>query len=178
MAEAIDSFPREQDMASLAQAELDHLHAGPAWIVLKGRVTDATGAGVPGACVFAGEGLFDPPIIAGADGVFLARRRASPDFPYCLVCAEDEQRPLAGIGIAKVGSNNTATIAVELKPLVSVSGRVVDVARHPVAGARIGARAVLEGLPSVDVAYPLLESPALCRAMRGACSPWACSCAG
>lgn len=160
-----DEHPAESDLAELARVAMRRAVSGADRILISGSVLDPETNAVPNAFVVAGEWVFEPPAVAGADGAFVAQRKVAGRLPdgqrYVLVYAEHPRRPLAGMALGLVDSRESVRTNVTVRPTAEVDGRVADLNGMPVDAATISVTAVLRTPGgSIFVPFDHLAAPA------------------
>ena len=156
----LESYPANDPQVVRAREALKRLEQELDRIMIEGRViqgfrssasfakaTEATGVQGsdssfilhPSTFLLAGEWGNEPGVLSRSNGEFRVARKVAGRLKegrrYGLVFAEHPTLPRVGVGIG--GEEGSGVIDIELKPAISLTGRVVDSRGNPVEGALI-----------------------------------------
>jgi hypothetical protein len=134
----LESYPADDPQVVRAREALKRLEQDLDRIVIEGKVIQGSDSSIlhPSYFLLAGEWGNEPAILTPSNGLFRVERKGAGQLKdgrrYGLVFAEHPTLPSVGVGIGGSGR-----IDIDLKPAISLVGRVVDSRGNPVEGALI-----------------------------------------
>ncbi len=143
----LETYPADDLQVVRGREALKRLEQELDRIMIEGRVRSQDSSFIihPSCFLLAGEWGNEPAVLTSSNGLFRVERKGAGQLKdgrrYGLIFAEHPALPWVGVGIGGEegvkGLRGSGRIEIDLKPAISLSGRVVDLRGNPIESALI-----------------------------------------